>query len=49
MRAIWAHGAAHGVWKDIARRVVGGREETWVVNVEASVISMIVDIAYELP
>ena len=28
MEAIWAHGAAQGVWKEIAKSVVGDTEVT---------------------
>lgn len=46
MRAIWAHGAAQGVWKDIANSVDDGSEETCLSKVEVSVISMMADIPH---
>ena len=44
MVRIWAHGAAHGVWKLRIRRVVGGREDVISVKVVGEVISVRVDI-----
>lgn len=41
MSAICLQGAAQGVWKEIARRVVGGREAEWAAKSEAEVISLI--------
>ena len=41
---IWAHGEAHGVWKEMTRRVVGGREEVCVSKWVRSLISVMVDM-----
>lgn len=44
MRDICAQGAAHGVWNEMARRVVEGREDTRVAKVASSVISVMDDM-----
>ena len=44
MRAICAHGAAQGVWKDITISVDEGREETCLSKAWASVMSIMADI-----
>lgn len=46
MRAICAHGAAQGVWKDIANSVDDGRDETCLLKTGASVISIMADIPH---
>lgn len=42
--AIWAHGAAQGVWKESIRRVDEGREETCELKSASVVISETVDM-----
>ena len=41
---ICAQGAAHGVWNEMARVVVGGRDEMWEWKEESLVISVTVDM-----
>ena len=41
---ICAHGAAHGAWKEMMRRVEAGRAATWARHSSSVVISLIVDI-----
>jgi len=41
---IWAHGAAHGVWKERIRRVEAGREERWSSKSGWEATSLTVDM-----
>ena len=45
MTVCWAQGAAHGVWKEMARRVVDGREDLWEEKSSSVLISVREDIA----
>ena len=44
MRVCWAHGAAQGVWKEMTRRVVAGREEVYEEKSSGVLISFRVDM-----
>lgn len=44
MRVCWAHGAAQGVWKEMTRRVVAGREEVYEEKSSGVLISLRVDM-----
>ena len=44
MRRTCLHGGAHGAWKDITARVVGGKKERWLWNAASEVISVICDM-----
>lgn len=45
IRDIWAQGAAHGVWNEMAMTVEGGRAEMWELKEAASCTSFRVDMA----
>ena len=47
MRVCWAQGAAQGVWKEITRRVVVGREEVCDEKSSGVLISLRVDMMQE--
>lgn len=47
MRVCWAHGAAQGVWKEMTRRVVGGREEVCEEKSSGVLISLRVDMMHQ--
>ena len=46
MRVCWAHGAAQGVWKEMTRRVVAGREEVYEEKSSGVLISLRVDMMH---
>ena len=45
MRCICLQGAAHGVWKEMTARAVGGREEMCEWKLDSFVRSVMVDMA----